>query len=101
MTCFMTPDSKHRCTYPHSFKRDLTKTFGPLIFDVSFRTKNRDKLLGEIYEMTDQHFDILEHEIHRNTWDFLMFVEIGVDRVHHAFWKFHDASQTDFIAAYI
>jgi predicted AlkP superfamily phosphohydrolase/phosphomutase len=40
--------------------------------------------------MTDQHFAMAQYLVGSRPWDFFMMVEIGVDRIHHAFWKFHD-----------
>jgi len=40
--------------------------------------------------MTEQHFAIARHLLSRIEWDFFMMVEMGTDRIHHAFWKFHD-----------
>ena len=40
--------------------------------------------------MTIQHFNVLNYLVKNKKWDFLWFVEIGVDRVHHAFWKYWD-----------
>jgi predicted AlkP superfamily phosphohydrolase/phosphomutase len=34
----------------------------------------------------------------KDPWDFLMFVEIGVDRLHHAFWKFYDKTHPKYVA---
>jgi predicted AlkP superfamily phosphohydrolase/phosphomutase len=40
--------------------------------------------------MTDKRFEVLHHLMKTKPWDFFMFVEIGVDRVQHAFWKYFD-----------
>jgi len=40
--------------------------------------------------MTDKRFEVMEWLIEAKPWDLFMFVEIGVDRVHHAFWKYMD-----------
>ena len=40
--------------------------------------------------MTDKRFEVMDWLIQNKPWDLFMFVEIGVDRVHHAFWKYMD-----------
>ncbi len=55
-----------------------------------FRTDEKDNLLEQIYEMTEKRFEVLYYLIRQKKWDFFMFVEIGVDRVQHAFWKYMD-----------
>jgi predicted AlkP superfamily phosphohydrolase/phosphomutase len=59
---------------------------------VEFRTENRETLLAQLYEMTDQHFKAIEYLLTTKPWDLLQFVEIGVDRLHHGFWKFWDVT---------
>ncbi len=59
-------------------------------FDVAFRSDDRDRILKEIYEMTDKRFEVIGHLMKTKDWDLFWLVEIGVDRIHHAFWKFCD-----------
>jgi predicted AlkP superfamily phosphohydrolase/phosphomutase len=40
--------------------------------------------------MTDKHFAVIDSALAGKPWDFFMSVEIGVDRIHHGFWKYHD-----------
>ena len=40
--------------------------------------------------MTKKRFKVIEYLITTKPWGFLMFVEIGIDQVQHAFWKFFD-----------
>jgi len=63
---------------------------GEYIFDVEFRTEEREWLLERVYEMTEQRFKVMNHLLRTKSWDFAMMVEIGLDRVHHAFWKYFD-----------
>ena len=39
--------------------------------------------------MTAKRFEVMDWLIETKPWDLFWFVEIGVDRVHHAFWKYH------------
>ena len=61
-------------------------------FDVEeFRTNNKEKLLAQIYEMTETHFKLVDYCIKNKPWDFFMYTEIGTDRLHHGFWHYHDS----------
>jgi len=90
ISCFITPGNDKDYTYPSELRVELEEKFGPYVFDVVFRTDEKDKLLKQIHDMTEKRFKVLNHLITKKPWDFFMFVEIGVDRVHHAFWKYMD-----------
>ena len=90
VSCFITPDATKEYTYPPSLKPEVERLVGEYVFDVKFRTEERDKLLRELYEMTEKRFKLVKHLLTAKKWDFFMFVEIGVDRIQHAFWKYYD-----------
>jgi len=90
ISCFITPGADKEYTYPSSLKQEIESLAGKYIFDVEFRTEARKKLLEELYKMTEQHFKVIKYLMTRYKWDFFAFVEIGVDRVQHAFWKYFD-----------
>lgn len=92
ISCFITPGDDKDYTYPTELRAELEEKFGPYVFDVEFRTDEKNELLEQIYDMTEKRFRVLNHLITKKPWDFFMFVEIGVDRVHHAFWKYMDKS---------
>jgi len=76
---------------------ELTQRFGPYRFDVVFRTDERDRVLSEIIKMTHQHFEVLKYLLRFKRWDLAWFVEIGLDRIHHAFWKFFDPEHSKYV----
>ncbi len=90
--CFLTPDpSTTVYTHPASIADDIAQLVGEYPVDVkNFRTDRKDWLRDEIYTMTRKHFDVIRHFIKHSEWDYFQFVEIGLDRLHHGFWKFHD-----------
>jgi predicted AlkP superfamily phosphohydrolase/phosphomutase len=90
VSCFITPGPENAYTYPAGLKAELEAKFGPYVFDVVFRTENRDRIRDAIFDMTAKRFEVLEYLIQAKPWDLFWFVEIGVDRVHHAFWKYYD-----------
>lgn len=84
---FLTPDVNSEYTYPAELKQDITRTVGEYILDVrDFRSGNKEKILGDIYEMTRKRFQLARHLLAKEEWDYFMMVEMGVDRIHHALW---------------
>lgn len=96
ISCFITPSPDSIYTAPIRLKIDLEKRFGKYIFDVIYRSDEKDKIIKELWEMTEQHFEVLKY-LARKKWDFFMFVEIGVDRVQHAFWKYFDKNHHKYV----
>jgi predicted AlkP superfamily phosphohydrolase/phosphomutase len=90
--CFMTPDTRtNDYTYPSSVKSEIERLVGEYPVDVKgFRTDNKDWLRDQIFDMTRKHFEVIRYLMATVDWDYFQFVEIGVDRIHHGFWKYHD-----------
>lgn len=88
---FLAPDSTADFTYPKSLRGELAQSIGEYIFDVKdFRTEDKGPLLKRIYELMENRFAAARYMLERKPWDFLMMVEMGMDRIHHGFWKFTD-----------
>ena len=83
ISCILTPAGSEY-TYPLELKREVEEVVGKYIFDVDVRDKG---MLEQLYEMTERRFKVVKYLIKSKEWDFFMFVEIGTDRIHHAFWK--------------
>jgi len=90
ISCFITPDSSVNYTYPKELKAEVEKLVGEYIFDVVFRKENRDAVIEEVQDMTEKRFEVIRYLIQEKEWDYFEFVEIGLDRIHHAFWKYFD-----------
>ncbi|SEN41904.1 alkaline phosphatase family protein [Lihuaxuella thermophila] len=91
VSCFLTPDRSVPYTYPSSLAEEIEQEVGEYRFDVThFRTKPTGELLKDIYEMTRIRFAVARYLIKHKPWDFFMMVEMGIDRIHHAFWHFMD-----------
>jgi len=60
----------------------------------ALRTAHRTESFTEsvIREMTRKHFEVARHFLRARDWDYFQLVEIGLDRIHHGFWKHHDPS---------
>ncbi|WP_124727450.1 alkaline phosphatase family protein [Staphylospora marina] len=91
ISCFLTPDRSVPYTWPKSLARELEEQVGEYRFDVArFRTDRVDELLEDIRQMTRIRFAAARWLIQNKPWNFFVMVEIGVDRMHHAFWHFMD-----------
>lgn len=85
--CFLTPDTSCDYTYPAELKDEISGVVGEYVVDVrDFRSGNKNKILADIYEMTRKRFQLARHLLTKEDWDYFMMVEMGVDRIHHAFW---------------
>ncbi|HHT9126335.1 MAG TPA: alkaline phosphatase family protein [Candidatus Brocadiia bacterium] len=91
ITCFLTPDTNSQYTYPADLKPEVEAISGGYILDVDdFRSEDKKPILKTIYEMTQKRFKIAKNFIQTKEWDFFMMVEMGPDRIQHAFWKYFD-----------
>ncbi|HEY6043060.1 MAG TPA: alkaline phosphatase family protein [Anaerolineae bacterium] len=89
--CFLSPNTSSKYTNPEALREEIARVAPNYAVDVeNFRTENKPWLLEKIYEMTEARFQVIQHMLKTRDWDFTMFVEIGVDRLHHGFWKYHD-----------
>jgi predicted AlkP superfamily phosphohydrolase/phosphomutase len=92
VSSFLTPSTHSQFTYPADLKAEIGALLDEeYMFDVpQFRTEDKDHLLDQIYRMSDQHHRLIMHLMTTKPWDFFMHVDMGVDRIHHGFWKFFD-----------
>jgi predicted AlkP superfamily phosphohydrolase/phosphomutase len=90
--CFLTPDtSRGGYTHPPDAARRIEKLVGHYPVDVKdFRTNDKARLRDEIYAMSRKHFAVVRDFLQHEPWEYFQFVEIGLDRMHHGFWKYHD-----------
>jgi len=94
ISSFLTPSIQSQYTYPPELKAEIEGLLdGEYMFDVpQFRTENKDHLLEQIYQMAERQHTVVKHLMTSIPWDFFMHVDMGVDRMHHGFWKFFDSS---------
>ncbi|MFX0096368.1 MAG: alkaline phosphatase family protein [Candidatus Hodarchaeota archaeon] len=90
ISCFITPDASVNYTYPVDLKQEIKSLVGDYIFDVTYRKEERGEVLDDILEMTKQHFEVVRYLAEEKEWSYFEFVEIGLDRLHHAFWRYFD-----------
>ncbi len=91
VTDFITPGPDKQYTWPPTLKREIEGLLGgQYMFDVPFRSHDKDKIKAGLWKMTEIQFRVLEHLVKTKDWRFAFYVLIGTDRVQHAFWKFYD-----------
>ena len=95
---FHTPSNSKNYTYPSWLRIEVERVAGgKFIHDVEFRVEDRGPLVKYLFEMTKQHLKVVEHLAATKSWSLLWYVEIGMDRLHHAFWKFFDENHPRYI----
>ena len=88
---FLAPGTKSEFTYPAGLKDEILRVAPEYEVDVpQFRTDDKDWLLEQIWDMTRNRFKVVDYLLEKKPWDFFMLMEIGVDRIHHGFWSYHD-----------
>ncbi len=87
---FTTPDSSAGYTFPPWLKRELEAAVGPPIFDIVYRSGDKERAARDVMAMLENHLRQVEYLATAKSWDAFFYVEIAVDRAHHAFWRFFD-----------
>lgn len=92
VSCFLTPDTdKNVFTHPAELSQEIRQLVGPYPVDVQgFRTDDKAWLRDQIFTMSRIQFQVVRHLLQTKEWDYFHFVDIGLDRIHHGFWKYHD-----------
>jgi len=87
----LTPGTETTYTYPPSLKDRIRDWVGEYLFDVSaIGGADLSALQERIREMTPRRFQVARHLAADEDWSFFALVEMGPDRMHHAFWSHHD-----------
>jgi predicted AlkP superfamily phosphohydrolase/phosphomutase len=88
---FLTPTLENGFTWPEDLAQRVLSVAPGYQVDVRhFRTPDKDWLLQQLWDMTEARFDVLNHLMENEPWDYFMWVEMGVDRIHHGMWSFMD-----------
>lgn len=92
VSCFLTPNTDVPYAHPPELADQINTWLPDFMLDVPhFRSENKAEILANIYKLCDQRFELATQLLKKDEPDFLMFVDMGVDRIHHAFWKPMDA----------
>jgi predicted AlkP superfamily phosphohydrolase/phosphomutase len=88
VSCFLTPSPEVPFTHPPELGNEIKAWMPDFMLDVpNFRSDEKERILGNLYSLCDQRFTLATKLIGRDAPDFCMLVDMGVDRIHHAFWK--------------
>ncbi|NER81608.1 MAG: sulfatase-like hydrolase/transferase [Leptolyngbya sp. SIO1D8] len=88
VSCFLTPSTEVPFTHPLELAEQIREWLPNFMMDVpNFRSDEKARILENLYQLCDQRFTLAEKLIVQDEPDFLMLVDMGVDRIHHAFWK--------------
>jgi predicted AlkP superfamily phosphohydrolase/phosphomutase len=90
VTDFLTPSTESPYTWPPELKAEIANmpAVAPYEFDIlNFRTDDKDRLKNDLWRMTRKRFTLARHLAVSRHWQFMMMVEIGLDRAQHAFWE--------------
>jgi predicted AlkP superfamily phosphohydrolase/phosphomutase len=91
VSCFLAPSTRAQYTSPPGLRDELEKLTGGYALDVeNFRSSELARVSQQIFDMSEQRFQVARHLATTQDWDFLSFVDMGPDRLHHGFWKYCD-----------
>ncbi|HUY32721.1 MAG TPA: alkaline phosphatase family protein [Pirellulales bacterium] len=90
--CFLTPDTtRNRYASPAEAQGEIERLVGVYPVDVAgFRTHDKERLRRDIDALSRRQWTVARHLLRNTDWDYFQFVEIGLDRIQHGFWKCHD-----------
>jgi predicted AlkP superfamily phosphohydrolase/phosphomutase len=84
----LAPEIDEQAVYPASLHNEMKQIVPDYRTDIKdFRNEDREVLLKKIYAMTRDHFKLARHLLDTRKWDLFIMVEIGLDRIQHAFWQ--------------
>ena len=88
VSCLLTPGADRPHTHPPALGAEIARSLGAYVPDLEdARGGGRTRVRAQLFAMTEQHFAIAKHVYRHERPDFMVMVEIGPDRLHHAFWN--------------
>lgn len=105
VTSFLTPGDLNsplnqpnlQWAFPPRLTREIAQAAPEYMIDIpNFRTDRRAELEQQLHKMTIERFKFARYLLEKKAWDFFMMVEMGSDRLHHAFWRYWDKSHTKY-----
>ncbi|MCE4623726.1 MAG: alkaline phosphatase family protein [Caldisphaeraceae archaeon] len=91
VTDFNTPSKEKPYTFPPWLKKEISSMGLDPIFDIVYRTEDKESGYRDLMNMVDNHLKIMDYLV-KKRWDLFIYVEIGIDRAHHMFWSYFDKS---------
>jgi len=107
VTSFLTPDTDADFVSPASMKQDVidrasfdgeysSKDTGYMLDIEDFRSDDKQRILDDLFEMTEKRARVMTELMDEEDWDFFMTVFMAPDRLHHGFWKYYDPEHKDY-----
>ena len=92
VSCFLTPIPTRTSSLilPSSRTRSASSSATTRSTSRASAPTTRPGSATQIFAMSRTQFQVVRHLIKTKEWDYFQFVDIGLDRVHHGFWKYHD-----------
>ena len=98
---FMTPGTSSGFTYPAILKNEVMKIAPNYQFDVhDFRQLDKAALLQQLIDLSDVQNQVVRHLLTQKPWDLFVHVNIGLDRIHHGFWRYFDPEHRAYESGY-
>ncbi len=104
ISCFLAPSTEVAYTFPPTLAERVaawTAAATPghsYLLDVpDFRSEDKQRIVRDIYAMCNQRFAVATALLEEDRPDFLMLVDMGVDRIQHALWKHMDPHHPLFV----
>ncbi len=94
---FLAPSGQPGYAFPRAFEAHLESAHGGHCPDVpDFRTDDRARVMRDLRDTTERRFALVREVWEQDEPAFLMCVEMGPDRLHHAFWSAFDPAHADY-----
>jgi predicted AlkP superfamily phosphohydrolase/phosphomutase len=94
---FTTPSPQHQFTHPPTLRAEVLRRHPEYRFDISdFRTDDKAALEARLYDVIEAQYQTFDHLLATEDWRLAIHVNMGLDRVQHGFWRFHDPQHRRF-----
>lgn len=92
VACALTPgNDRGPYTHPPELASRIEAMVGPYPADVAdYREADRATLRDRVLDMSRKQFEVVRRLMAEESWDYLQFVEVGLDRIQHAYWRHLD-----------
>ncbi len=91
VSCFLAPSTDAAFTHPPGLREEVQRATGGYVLDVAdFRNCPPASAAQRVFDMTEQRFELAAHLASSHPWDFMAFVDMGPDRLHHVLWQHCD-----------
>jgi predicted AlkP superfamily phosphohydrolase/phosphomutase len=97
VSCFLTPSTDVQFTHPPELAAEVQAVTGGYTIDIPGFRRDAEPVAQRMFDMTEQRFELATHMATTRSWDFLSFVDVAPDRLHHSFWKYCDPAHPKYV----